>query len=153
MKELIKSYYDIDCISFIKLSDKAYRIKSNNKDYVLKYIDTRNIDIIIEKLSILKIDAFLFPLINNFIIYEWLKEEKVSIKDLKLKFFLSELAYLHNKTFYTLKVNETFFKDTYEYIGNKIDMHFTFLFLMKCSCCDPAELKYRDSGYAIISQL
>jgi len=133
MKELLNTLYNIKPISFIKLSDKAYRIKSENNDYVLKYIDNNNIDMIIEKLTVLKIDSFLFPLINiqgeyvsqynnnYFIVYEWLKEEKVVLKDLKIKFFLDQLASLHNKTFYTLKVNENFFKDTYEYIGNKID--------------------------------
>lgn len=133
MKELLKQLYQIEPISFIKLSDKAYRVKTNTSDYVLKYIDNTNIDIIIEKLSILNIDSFLFPILNinkeyvssfngsNFLIYEWLKEEKVILNDLKLKFFLDKLAQLHNKTFYTLKVNETFFKDTYEYIGSNID--------------------------------
>ena len=133
MKELLKSLYNIESLSFIKLSDRCYRVKTQNNDYVLKYIDNSNIDLIVEKLSILNIDAFQFPIINtlgeyvskfnnnNFLIYEWLKEEKVVLKDLKLKFFLEQLALLHNKTFYTLKVNENFFKDTYEYIGNKID--------------------------------
>lgn len=133
MKSLLKSLYDIDAISFIKLSDKAYRIKTNENDYILKYIDNKNIDLIIEKLSILNIDWFLLPKINinndyvsshngvNFIVYDYLKEEKVTLNDLKLKFFLDKLAQLHNKTFYTLKVNETFFKDTYDYISNKLD--------------------------------
>ena len=133
MKTLLKKLYDIDTISFIKLSDKCYRIKTKDNDYILKYIENTNIDIIIEKLSILNIDSFLFHIMNtdgeyvsnyanaNFLIFEWLKEEKVVLKDLKLKFFLEQLANLHNKTFYTLKVNENFFKDTYEYIGNKID--------------------------------
>lgn len=133
MKDLLKKFYNIDTVSFIKLSDKAYRVKTTNNDYILKYIDNTNIDIVIEKLKILKIDCFLFPIMNiyneyvstfnnaNFVIYEYLKEEKVVLKDLKIKFFLDQLSLLHNKTFYTLKVNENFFKDTYEYIGNKID--------------------------------
>lgn len=133
MKTLLENLYNISPISFVKLSDKAYRIKTSNNDYVLKYVDNINIDMIIEKLTILKIDTFLFPIVNVkgdyisnynsnfFIIYEWLNEEKVVLKDLKMKFFLEQLAYIHNKTFYHLKVNETFFKETYEYIGNKID--------------------------------
>lgn len=133
MKTLIKELYKIDTVSFIKLSDKCYRIKTIDNDYVLKYVDNINIDIIIEKLSILKLDSFLIPLQNihgdylsnyngnNFLVYDWIKEEKTVLKDLKLKFFLEELAKLHNNTFYTLKVNEIFFKDTYEYIGKKID--------------------------------
>ena len=65
MKVLLKNLYNITPISFIKLSDKCYRIKTTEKDYVLKYIDNANIDIIIEKLNILNIDSFLFPIINN----------------------------------------------------------------------------------------
>ena len=99
MKILLKNLYNIEPISFIKLSDKAYRIKTQDNDYVLKYVDNGNIDIIIEKLKILNIETFLFPIINNhgdylsnynnsnFLIYEWLKEEKVILKDLKLKFY------------------------------------------------------------------
>lgn len=133
MKILLKNLYNIDPVSFIKLSDKVYRIKTNTNDYILKYVDNSNIDIIIEKLTILNINSFLFPLMNvngdylsnfnnsNFLVYEWLREEKVVLKDLKLKFYLEQLSLLHNKTFYTLKVNENFFKDTYEYIGNQID--------------------------------
>lgn len=133
MKTLIKDLYDIDVLSFLKLSDKAYRIKTNDNEYVLKYIHSSNLDIFIEKLNILNIDSFLFPIVNkngeyiskynnvSFVIYPWLKEDKVTLKDLKLKFYLNQLAILHNKTFYTIKVNENFFKDTYEYIGEKID--------------------------------
>ena len=133
MKQLIKNLYDIDAISFIKLSDKAYRVKTDDKDYILKYIDKSNIDIIIEKLNILNIDSFQFPIINkngeyiskyanaSFVVYPLLKEDKVTLKDLKLKFYLNQIALLHNQTFYTIKVNDNFFKDTYEYIGEKID--------------------------------
>lgn len=133
MKILLKTLYDIDAISFIKLSDKCYKIKAPENDYVLKYVDKINIDALIEKLSILHIDSFLFPIANkegeylssyngtHFLIYASLKEDKVILKDLKIKFYLEELANLHNKTFYTMKVNENFFSDTYEYIGKKID--------------------------------
>ena len=65
MKSLLSSLYDINPISFIKLTDKSYRIKTNDKDYLLKYIENINIDIIIEKLKILQIDTFLFPITNN----------------------------------------------------------------------------------------
>jgi hypothetical protein len=133
MKTLLKELYNLEVNSFIKLSDKAYKIKTSENDYILKYIDNINLDMIIERLNILNIHSFLFPIINNkgeyisfdndisFLLFPFLHEEKVSLNDLKVKFFLTELATLHNKTYYPLKVNETFFKDTYEFIGERID--------------------------------
>ncbi|MBR3890809.1 MAG: hypothetical protein IKJ30_01895 [Bacilli bacterium] len=133
MKDIINDLYDINVLSFIKVSDKTYRIKSDENDYVLKYIDKANLDTIIEKIKVLKIDTILLPISNKygeyvsksndytFTIFPYLNEEKTSLNDLKLKFYLSELASLHNKTYYHLKVNSSFFKDTYEYIGSIID--------------------------------
>lgn len=133
MKELINNLYKINVTSFIKISDKVYKIKSDDKNYILKYIDNNNLNMIIEKLNIVKIDTIYFPILNtnneyiskyenySFVIYNFLEEEKTSLNDLKLKFYLNELANLHNKTYYPLKVNDSFFKDTYEYIGKLID--------------------------------
>ena len=133
MKELINNIYKINVTSFIKISDKVYKIKSDDKNYILKYIDNNNLNMIIEKLNIVKIDTIYFPILNtnneyiskyenySFVIYNFLEEEKTSLNDLKLKFYLNELANLHNKTYYPLKVNDSFFKDTYEYIGKLID--------------------------------
>ena len=50
MKETILSLYNIEVLTFIKISDKVYKIKSNDKDYALKYIEQTNLDNLIEKL-------------------------------------------------------------------------------------------------------
>ena len=133
MKEIIKELYNIDVLTFIKISDKVYKIKTNNKDYALKYIEQNKLEVIIEKLKIIKVDFFLYPLKNiydkytskfedvNFVIFPWINEDYSLMKDLKLKFFLNSLGDLHNKSFYTIKVNEKFFKETYDFIADKID--------------------------------
>lgn len=133
MKQIVKELYDIDVLTFIKISDSVYKMKTNASDYALKYIDKNNFEIIIEKLKILKIDFFVYPLKNiydsyvsdfegvNFIVLPWMEEDITLLKDLKLKFFLDSLAQLHNKSFYTIKVNDGFFEETYEFIANKID--------------------------------
>ena len=59
MKEIIKELYNIDVLTFIKISDKVYKIKTNNKDYALKYIEQNKLEVIIEKLKIIKVDFFL----------------------------------------------------------------------------------------------
>lgn len=133
MKENLKELYDINVISFIKISDKVYKVKGVESDYCLKYIDKNNIENMIEKLKIIKIDFFLYPIKNfkkeyvsnyegvNFVLYPWINEDCSLMKDLKLNFFLNSLAELHNKSFYTIKTNEVFFKETYDYIASKID--------------------------------
>lgn len=133
MREIIKDLYNIDVLSFIKISDKVYKIKTGNQDYSLKYIEQNNLDNTIEKLKILKIDFFVYPIKNvynqyvssfeniNFIVSYWVEDENVALKDLKLKFFLDSLADLHNRSFYTIRINESFFDETYDFIANKID--------------------------------
>lgn len=133
MKETILELYNLEVLSFIKITSKVYKIKTNNKDYALKYIEQNNLESIIEKLKIIKIDTFVYPVINkynqyvskfdnvNFIVLPWIDEESTMIKDLKLKLFLNSLSELHNKSFYTIKVNDSFFDETYDFIANKID--------------------------------
>ena len=133
MKEIIKELYGIDIKTFIKISDNVYKIKTNDMDYSLKYIEQNNLDNIIDKLILLKIDFFVYPLKNiknnyvsnfegvNFIVLPWIEDEGLQVNDLKLNFFLSSIAELHNKSFYTLKANSIFFDQTYDFIANKID--------------------------------
>jgi hypothetical protein len=133
MKDIIKELYSIDVLTFIKVSDKVYKIKSSDGDYALKYIERNNLDVIIEKLKIIKVNFLVYPLKNtsnqyvssfegiNFIILPWIDEGNAFVKDLKLKFFLNSLADLHNRSFYTIRVNESFFDETYYFIANKID--------------------------------
>ena len=52
MKSLLKEQYNINALSFIKLSDKAYKVKTDDEDYILKYIDNSNLEMIIEKIRI-----------------------------------------------------------------------------------------------------
>lgn len=133
MKETIKELYNIEALTFIRVSNRVYRIKTDGKDYALKYIEQNGLENVIEKLKIIKINAFVYPLKNiynkyvssfeevNFIILPWIEEDNALMKDLKLKFFLSSLSELHNKSFYTIKVNESFFDETYDFIAAKID--------------------------------
>lgn len=133
MKDAIYNLYNIKVVSFIKVSNKVYKIKTDDKDYALKYIEQVGLDSIIEKLKIIKMDNFVYPFKNiynqyistyedvHFMILPWINEDKVMMEDLKLNFFLTTLAQLHNKSFYTIKTNESFFNETYDFIANKID--------------------------------
>ena len=39
MKEIIKKLYDIDVLTFIKIGTNVYKVKTDNKNYALKYIE------------------------------------------------------------------------------------------------------------------
>ena len=111
MKETILELYNIEVLTFIKISNKVYRIKTSDKDYALKYIDQNNLEGIIEKLKIIKLDTFVYPIKNiynqyvsifegvSFIVLPWISEENILMKDLRLKFFLDNLEELHNLSF------------------------------------------------------
>ena len=43
MKEIIRDLYNIEVITFIKVSDKVYKVKGIDNDYCLKYIEQSNI--------------------------------------------------------------------------------------------------------------
>ena len=58
MKEAIYDLYGIEVLTFIKITNKVYRIKSKEADYALKYIEQANIELIIEKLNESMITAF-----------------------------------------------------------------------------------------------
>ena len=133
MKETIKELYNIDVLTFIKVSDKVYKIKTDKEDYALKYVEQKDLNTLIEKLKIIKFEYLVYPLKNiyglyisnleeaNFMVLPWLEEDNVLLKDLKLNLFLNVIAELHNRSFYTIRVNSSFFDDTYDFIANKID--------------------------------
>ena len=91
MKEIIKDLYNIDVLTFIKISDKVYKIKTLDKEYALKYIEQSNLDFIIEKLNIINVNSFVYPLKNSlneytssfegvyFIVLPWVETDNVMI--------------------------------------------------------------------------
>lgn len=134
MKQSIKSLYNLEVFTFIKISSDVYRMKTNYGDFALKYIPyNENLESVIVKLDLLGVESFVIPLKNSynryissvdniyFMVLPWYEEDGALLKDLKLRFFLNVLATLHSKSFYVIKVNEAFFKQTYDFIADKID--------------------------------
>lgn len=134
MKELIENNYGIKCIAFIKVSNKLFRIKGENNDFALKYVDYSVNDSVFAHLSVLKHNRFIIPLKNKsgvyltkyddnfqFYISKWYEDEIVLAKDLRLKYYLESLALLHNESSYTTKVNQGYFIDSIEELENLIN--------------------------------
>ena len=134
MKQLIYDFYDLEIDVIIKLSNDVYKLKTKQGEYVLKYLEiTENIDALYSRLFLLNISSFAIPLVNKngdyltsynnryFQISLFYNDETISAKDLRLKFYLNELALLHNKSQYYMRVNEGFFEETYDYINDVLD--------------------------------
>lgn len=134
MKKIIKELYNLDIQIMIKLSPSTYKIKTKDEEYVLKYLDeVDDLEASYSRLSILNLSSFSIPLLNiyeqyistyddkKFQISNYYYDETIQAKDIRLKFFLKELALLHTKSQYYIKVNEGFFKETYDFIYEQVE--------------------------------
>lgn len=125
MKNTLKQLYNIDSKALIKYSDKVYEIKDvNDNKYCLKYTDCNCNNLLIERINTLNLsNNFVMPIktcvrtsmaqINNksFHLYNWIDDDNIESKDLKLKYYLSMIASLHNKSSYSLNVSISFFNE------------------------------------------
>lgn len=133
MKSLVKEYYDLDVEIIIKLTDKVYRLKCKQGEYIFKIIDNIELESIYARISVLDLTDFLIPLKNNFDEYLsktddyyfevslYYKDELIIAKDIRLKMYLEKIALLHNKSAYEMKVNEGFYNETFEFINKEFD--------------------------------
>ena len=125
MKNTLKNFYNIDSKAFIKYSDKVIKVKDENDiDYCLKYSDNQCNNLLIEKINMLNLSSnFVMPIKTcvraNYALYNdktiylfpWLEDDNIESKDLKLKYYLSSMAKLHEKSSYTLNVSSSYFNE------------------------------------------
>ena len=134
MKKIVKELYDIDIEIMIKLSSSTYKIKAKNEEYILKYLDdVDDLEASYSRLELLNLSSFSIPLKNvydqyisiyndkKFQISTYYFDETIQAKDIRLKFFLKELALLHSKSHYYIKVNDGFFKESYDFIYEQVE--------------------------------
>lgn len=134
MKNIIEENYGIKCIAFIKITNRVFRIKSDNQDYVLKYVDNSINDSVFGHLAILHNQRFILPLknkqgayltkydsSNQFYVSRWYDDEVVLAKDVRLRFYLESIAILHNESSYSTRVNQGYFEESIEDLENLID--------------------------------
>ena len=130
MKNTLKNLYNIDANTFIKYSNKVYKVKDDEEEYCLKYINSSCCNEVIDKVNALNLnDSFIMPIKtciranearynnNMFLLTKWVEDDNINSKDLKLKYYLSKIAHLHKKTSYTLNVTSSFYNE----IGYKIE--------------------------------
>ena len=137
MKNTLKTLYDIDVDLITKYDKKVYKVKSNDNLYCLKYSNDFCNNDLINKLEALNLsNSFILPIKSNirtyhvnqteksFFLREWIEEDNVTSKDLKVKYYLTKLAEIHKKTSYSLNVTLSFYKEITMQIEEKIEESF-----------------------------
>lgn len=135
MKKYLNYYYSIHIISIIKITNLTYKLICDEGTFVLKKVNNYELERFYNQIELLKINIFLLPLKNienkfvtmindeDYIVSNYHDEIYFSPKDMKLKFYIKALSILHSKTIYSLKVNDGFYKESQDYIENKIEYY------------------------------
>lgn len=134
MKKIIAEEYGIECLIFIKVSQSVFRIKTDTgQDFCLKYVKNDDLNAVYAHVNMLHIDFLLLPLLNKsgqyvtkhedkfFIITEWYPDELVSARSSRLKYYLNVIALMHKHSVYSIRVNDGFFKDTYDFVLGELE--------------------------------
>lgn len=124
--------YSLNVRNIIEISSVGYKVITDKSYYFLKKVDSLNKENIYIRLSLSKVGYFNIPLrsINNRYVEEidhkyytlsyFYQDENLALKEMRMSFYLKTLGYLHSNTIYPLKVNDGYFKESLDYIENKI---------------------------------
>lgn len=132
MKNRIRNLYNIDPISIVKINDKCYKILSKESTFILKNVENLKNENIYTRLEISKVPLFHLPLKSNneryveeinhqyYILSYFLKDNIDSYIDKKMNLYIKAISFLHQNTILPLKVNDGYFKESIDYLTNKI---------------------------------
>lgn len=121
MKQILFDYYGINIVGIIKMSSSVYKVKTEDCLYVVKVIETKNIDKIYEYIEVLHLKCFVeicmnknnervTPYHNKYLyLMPYIDNSQGILKEIKVKFYFETLAYLHLNSFYYTKINQDYF--------------------------------------------
>lgn len=133
MKELIEAKYDLVITAIIKITNSTYKLFTDKGTYVIKYHNDNSLEAIYSRLSMLNIEIFLLPIksvngnyIENhehayFSISQYLMDEVTLNKDIRLHYYIKAIAKLHTSSHYTIKVSDSFFDESLNYLESLCD--------------------------------
>ena len=122
MKSLIEQEYGLHVLGLIKVNEKVYKVKAQEGFYALKFCSSYLFYNNYYYIQTLKLNCFVTILLNAhqlpltayqngyFYLMPWYEKDQVPMRELKLKFYFECLSWMHNHTFYNVKVS----KDYYE---------------------------------------
>lgn len=126
MKEELEDFYGIFILGFIKINKDVYKIKLDSCFYYLKKTNHYDFQKTIDYIESLHLCCFvnvikgkdgsvLFSYENQYYyLMESLSNSEALMKEIKIKQYFKILAYLHNHSFYNIKVNKEYFKKIYK---------------------------------------
>ncbi|HBD06556.1 MAG TPA: hypothetical protein DCY93_04020 [Firmicutes bacterium] len=132
-KELIEENYGITLLGLVKLSDKTYKVFTEEEAFLLKKHDDEYIENIFIRLKMLSIDYFHLPVLTkqgNYLLYDedkryalyhYYDDESVLNKDIRLHFYTKALAELHSLSSFPVNVADGYFVDKLDFLQKQID--------------------------------
>ena len=132
MFNFLRSEYSIKYNSLLKLSDKTYKVLTDNRYYIIKEVNDTSLDNVYRRLLLSKVNFVLFPLIGRndnyvqieddkkYIVLPFFDDEKILANDLKSDLFINFLIDLHLKTSIEIDINNSFLDTTLNYLDNSI---------------------------------
>ena len=132
MFKFIKNKYNIDDLAEIKLSNNVTKINSKDNTYIVKKVNSDDIETLFTRLFLSHVDNFNLPLRGNnnkyvqiendsyYILYKYYHDEKILGYDLKLSFYVKKIAELHKKTYININSNDNYLESILNYLDDKI---------------------------------
>jgi len=133
MKDIIESKYNLKITAIIKLTDNTYKLVCEEGNFLLKYHKDQSLENIFSRLAFLGNDIFLLPIKSYndnyievyqnlyFAIYEFMQDEILLNKDVRLHFYVKAIANLHLWSHYSVKVSDGFFNESLEYLEEQCE--------------------------------
>ena len=132
MFNFLKEYYGINYTSSLKVSDKTYKVLSSHGYYLVKEIKDKTSENIFKRLYLSKVDYILLPLKGKndffiqfedekyYLVFNYYEDESLAGYDLKLNLHILFLIDLHKKTKINIQINNSYLKDTIDFLDLKI---------------------------------
>lgn len=146
MIEAIKRDYHIEVLGIIKISEKVYKLKLADEFLALKFCESYDFVQNYYYIKTLRLDCFVSILLNKdnspvskyeqryYYIMPWYESDMVPMRELKLKFYFQTIAWLHNHTFYNVKVNQQYFENLCDDICKIIQERKNYYYQLLCFC-------------------
>ncbi len=142
----VKNYYQIDVLGVIKISEKVYKLKTTSGFIALKFCDSYDFCQNYYYMKTLRLNCFTEILVNKenspvskyqdqyFYLMPWYENDAMPMRELKLKFYFETIAWLHNHTFYTMKVSHHYFENLCNDFTKIIEERRSYYYKMLCFC-------------------
>lgn len=132
MHKFISTQFNLEVINEISLSKNISKLKTNKGLYILKKVKDDSLENIFLRLLLTKINVFNLPLRGNnnlfiqtdneehFILLKYFDDESLLGYDLRLSFFIKNIALLHKYTYIELNSSDNYLESTLNFLDSEI---------------------------------